>query len=86
MQVVFGNLQVAPKDRNMGQQSEPSYYSNMKHCVQCAYWAGSRTTNPNNSFVFFDGLSTGQCMATPAKQMKTPQQTCNKFEKWPVLK
>lgn len=69
----------------MGQASASSS-SFLKNCVLCAYWAGSRTTNHNNTLVEYDNLSKGQCLATPAKQMKMAQESCNKFEKWSVLK
>lgn len=68
-----------------------TYSKNYKLCLTCAFWAGSRECdNTGNNVHVKNSLEKGKCQIPngPYKNaIRTAgQSSCNKFQKWLLLK
>ena len=63
-----------------------------KYCCNCAYWNGNRKVAPTKDRVEVVTGAQGECMNSKAvnayrkKKKANDAATCNKFEKWQLLK
>ncbi|MBE6649159.1 MAG: hypothetical protein E7614_06535 [Ruminococcaceae bacterium] len=66
-----------------------SYPSSWKNCATCAFWLGERDTDHFYQRVLLENSSVkGRCCNKNGWRNceKSASQTCNAWEKWPVLK
>lgn len=61
--------------------------SSFKVCATCAFWAGQRTVNSIYTLSQFELNAKGMCCGGGFNRAQTgAMSTCNKWQKWPVLK
>ena len=67
-----------------------SYPSSWKYCATCAYWGGARESDYFGKNVKVESsMAKGKCLCRASgwrNQDKQASSSCNRYEKWPVLK
>jgi hypothetical protein len=59
----------------------------VKHCVTCDYWSGSRNVDNAGVVVSVSEPSIkGRCLGKWKPNSFTPNHTCHDFKKWGALK
>lgn len=66
----------------------PTLPPSFKICATCVFWAGAReAVSPFYNYVKFDSNTRGKCCGGGFNHAQMiASASCNKWQKWPVLK